>query len=187
MSDLQRPGFAKRFLAPTLAALALMLASRAVYFNSGLLDSRAAYHTVALLSGLVHFMSVILVPVFIYPFAFFRGAGAAERIIASSINPALWVFIDAYHVSEAFNFLESLYYGLNIGSVIFIFMFSQMSVCEMACRWRQKRSGAGVRVLTPAVFAPFVFLAILGIILSRQGGAFYFNLMLEGYAALFNG
>ncbi len=40
-------------------------------------------------------------------------------MIAGSTNLAVWVDIDANNVSEAFPYLESTYYGVNIGSTLF--------------------------------------------------------------------
>ena len=180
-----RTSFTKRFLSPLCLALIVMLASRIVYLHSHGIDDQAVYHAVAVIAGLVQFASIVLVAMLVYPVTYFRGATPVERVIASSANLAVWVCIDSYHVSEAFGFLESLYYGLNIGFILFSWKCALMAVLELACRHVAKRRGERLRVMTPLpIVAVLVFLLVIGI-LSKEGGAYYFNRLLDGYVLLF--
>jgi len=174
-----------RFLLPVIIALAVMAGSRAIYFNSMRIDSPAAYHLLALVSGVVQFVSIVLAAAIIYPVTFFKGAGPGERIVASSINPGLWVVIESYSLGAAFSFWESLYFGLNIGAIIFIWKFSLMGICEMICRGVLKRRGSRLTVITPLPLLPLALLAVTLGVLSRDNGAYYFNLLLDGYLGLF--
>jgi len=134
---------------------------------------------------MVQFASVVLVAMLVYPVAYFRGAAPVERVIASSTNLAVWVCIDAYHVSEAFGCLESLYYGIDIGFVLFSWQCASMGVLELCCRHVAKRRGERVGVMSPLpVISVLVFLLVVWI-LSKQGGAYYFNRLLDGYLLLF--
>lgn len=185
----ERPGItaARRFLIPLFLGLVVMLSSRTVYLNASEIDSRVLYHTVAVISGTVQFLSIVFAALFLYPIGYFRGATGWERVFAGSTNLALWIGIDTYHVSEAFPCLESLYYGINIGSILFTWNFALMGTLELACRRVSKRNGEAVRVLTPLPLLAILGLVFVLCVLSKEGGAFYFNRLLDGYLALFRG
>jgi hypothetical protein len=182
---MQKRSFLKRFLEPLILALILMISSRMVNVNAFRIDNQALYHATAVVSGTVQFASIVLLAMLVYPMTYFRGATAVERVVAGSTNLALWVGIDTYHVSEAFTCPESIYYGANIGSILFAWSFALMGVLEVACRYAVKRGGGQVRVLTPLPFIPIVVFLCVVYVLSREGGACYFNLLLDGYLALF--
>ena len=182
---MQRSSVTSRFLIPLLVALAVMLLSWGVYSNSFRIEHRALYHSVAVISGTVQFASIVLVAMVIYPLTYFRGASVTERMIAGSANLAIWVGIDAYNVSEAFGGLESLYYGMNIGSILFAWNFALMGILELACRYVSRRKGDPIRVVTLGPFLPILVFAFLLCVLSKEGGATYFNKLLDGYVVLF--
>jgi hypothetical protein len=181
----QRSNVARRFLIPLFLALVVMLLSRGVYTISCKIELQALYHAVAVLSGMVQFASIVLVAVVLYPATYFRGATVTERVMAGSTNLAVWVGIDAYHVSESFGRLESLYYGMNIGSILFAWNFALMGVLELTCRSVVKRRGGGARVMTPGPLVPILLFVFVVCVLSREGGAYYFNKLLDVYVALF--
>jgi hypothetical protein len=108
-----------------------------------------------------------------------------ERVIAGSANLAVWVGIDTYHLSVAFPFLESLYCGINIGSILFAWNFALMGILELACRTVSKRRGVPLRVVTPLPLVPILLFVLVLCVLSKEGGAYYFNMLLDGYVALF--
>lgn len=182
---MRRSSVTSRFLIPLFLALAVMLLSRGVYSGSFRIDNQALYHSVAVISGTIQFASIVLVAMAIYPLAYFRGASVTERVVAGSTNLAVWVGIDAYNVSEAFGCLESLYYGMNIGSILFAWNFALMGGLELACRYVSKRRGDPIRVVTPGPFLPILVFVFVLCVLSREGGATYFNKLLDGYVALF--
>jgi hypothetical protein len=182
---MQRSSFAKRFLGPLVLALLVMLCARIAYLHSYRIDHQALHHAVAVVSGMVQFASVVLLALFVYPFAYFRGASPAERVIASSTNLAVWVCIDAYHVGAAFGFLESLYYGVNIGFILCSWNCALMAVLELCCRLVARRRGRRVRVVTPLPFFPIFVFGLVVWILSKEAGAYYFNRLLDGYLLLF--
>jgi len=182
---MQKASLTSRFLIPLFLALIVMLSSRAVYVHSVRIDSQALYHTVALISGAVQFLSIVFAALFVYPVTYFRGATAAERVVASSTNLALWVGIDSYHVSVAFNYLETLYYGMNIGSIVLAWNFAMMGILELACRYVRKKRGDPIRVVTPIPFVPILVFLFVVTVLSKEDGAYYWNMLLDGYVALF--
>lgn len=182
---MKRGSFPNRFFFPVLLALVVLAVSRTVFNQAIRIDNTIFYHLVALLSGVFQFASIILVAIPLYPITYFRGATLAERVTAGSINLVVWIGIDTYHVSEAFPLAESLYYGLQVGTILFAWNFALMSILELACRFVSKRRGHPLRVLTPLPFLPIFVFAFVVYFLSRQGGAAYFNLFLDGYLALF--
>ena len=184
-NHVQRSSITHRFLAPLFLALTVMIVSRTVYLNACRVDSQALYHALALLAGAVQFASIVLVGLVVYPVTYFRGATVAERVTACSTNLAVWVGIDAYNVSEAFPCLESIYYGVNIGAILFAWNFAWMGVLELACRWREKGMGTKGTILTLVPFIPILLFLLVVCFLSKEGGAYYFNKLLDGYVALF--
>jgi len=182
---MQRTSFRKRFLIPTLLALTLMVFARLVYLGSARIDSPAVYQTVAAVSAAVEFASIVLAPLLLYPLCYFRGAGPWERVIAGSLNLAVWVSIDVTSVSGVFPLSVSLYYGLMVGSILLAWILALMGLLELACRSAVRRRGEPVRVWTPLPLVPVVIFALVVYLLSLEGGARFFNLFLDGYQALF--
>lgn len=182
---MQKTSILNRFLVPLILALVFMAASRIVFVNSIRITNPALYHSVALISGTIQFASIVLVAFVLYPITYFRGASATERVIACSTNLAVWIGIDAYHVSQAFPLRESLYYGIGIGLVLFSWNFFLMSILEFSCRLVVKKRGEQVRVVTPLPVVPILLFLSVIYLLSRERGAYYFNLLLDGYLRLF--
>jgi hypothetical protein len=182
---MQSPSVMNRFLSPLFLALIVMISSRIAYLHSCRIDDQAIYHAVAVISGMIQFASIVLAAVLVYPLAYFRGATPVERVVASSTNLAVWICIEIYNVSEAFGCLESLYYGLNIGFILFAWKFALMAVLELCCRHVAKRRGAELGVMTPLPFFAFLVFFFVIWVLSKEGGAYYFNRLLDGYLAIF--
>jgi hypothetical protein len=182
---MRKSSLTNRFLIPLFLALIVMLSARALYIHSARIDSQALHHSVSVISGAVQFLSVVFAALFVYPITYFRGATAAESMVASSTNLTVWVGIDSYHVSVAFNFLETLYYGMNIGSIVLAWNFAMMGILELACRYVRKRGGDPIRVVTPLPFVPILIFLLVVAVLSKEGGAYYWNKFLDGYVALF--
>jgi hypothetical protein len=182
---MQRASVMNRFLSPLLLALIVLISSRIAYLHSSRIDDQAIYHLVAIVSGMVQFASVVLVAVLVYPVGYFRGATPVERVMASSTNLAVWLCIDTYHVSQAFGGLVLLYYGVNIGLILFAWKCALMGVLELCCRHVAKRRGQRLRVVTPLPFIPVLVFVLVVWVLSWEGGAYYFNRLLDGYLILF--
>ena len=98
---------------------------------------------------------------------------------------AVWVGIDVYNVSEAFPCLESIYCGVNIGAILFAWNFAWMGVLEVVCRWGEKRMGTKATILTLVPLIPILLFLLVVCFLSKEGGATYFNTLLDGYLVLF--
>lgn len=182
---MQKTSLTSRFLQPLCLAVTVLIASRAAYFNAHRIDGEALYQAFAVLTGIVHFASVVLVPMVLYPWIYRRGATGPERVAACSVNLALWIAVDTYKVSEAFPWEESLYYGVNIGAILFSWNFAQMGLLELLCRWGEKKREGRDRVVTPLPVLPLLLFLLVVCLLSKEGGAAYFNALLDGYRILF--
>ncbi len=178
-------GVVDRFLIPLCLALAVMVVSRALYLNADHIGGQALYRVVAVLAGMFQFASVVFVAAFVYPVAYFRGATPGERVTAASANLAVWVVLDAHDLTEAFPCVEAIYYGVNIGSILFAWNLALIGLLELGCRWASKKKGSSVSILTPLPFVPIVLFVFVALGLSIQGGAAYFNMLLDGYLLLF--
>ena len=182
---MQRSSFTERFLVPLFFSLTVMIGSRVVYLNACRIDSQILYHTLATLAGTIQFASVVLLAPVAYPVTYFRGATVLERVIVSSTNLAVWAGIDVYNMSQAFPCLESIYYGANIGAILFAWNFAQMGVLELVCRWGKRRRGNRGTMVTLVPFVPILLFLLVVCFLSKEGGAAYFNMLLDGYLVLF--
>ena len=167
--------------------LAVMTGSRIVYFNAYLIVNHTVYQYVAIASGLIHFISIGFGTLFIYPVAYFNGAGKTERMIACLATPFVWNVFEIYKMGKVFPFFESLYYGLNSLAILtFAMTFAMMGICEMVCRYVVKKRGKELKIITPAPLIPIVALFIITYITAIWGnGAHWFYIFMNGYIALF--
>jgi hypothetical protein len=78
-----------------------------------------------------------------------------------------------------------MYYGMNIGSIVLAWNLALMGILELACRYVRKKKGDPIRVVTPLPFLPILFFLFVVAVLSKEGGAYYWNRLLDGYLALF--
>ena len=78
-------------------------------------------------------------------------------------------------------------YGINISLLIFSWQCALMAVLELRCRHVAKRRGERLSVITPLPVACILVFALVVWVLSKQGGAYYFNRLLDGYLLLFRG
>jgi hypothetical protein len=60
-----------------------------------------------------------------------------------------------------------------------------MALLELCCRHVAKSRGRWLRVMTPLPFVPVLVFLLVIWVLSKQGGAYYFNRLLDGYLLLF--
>ena len=80
---MERQGFARRAAAPAGTVLFVMAASAILYDQSWRIDNDTLHQLTAYVSGVVLFVSIGFGPLYVYPRAFARGAGALERILAA--------------------------------------------------------------------------------------------------------
>lgn len=179
--------FIHRFVIPLSFVMIPLVVSFIIYFNSWRIENHSLHQAVAMVSGIVMIVSVMLGAVVIYPLAFFRGAKPAERIVASLIPGIAFDIYEVYVASGVFPVAESLYYALNPTAVmIFLLAFGLMGMGELVCRWILRRRGQQVRILTPVpIVGIVVMLAGLYVALIWGNGAHFFYAYLNTYLFLF--
>lgn len=185
---MERQSLIRRAVMPAATVLIVMLASLILYNHSWRIDNDAIHQLTAYVSGLVLFVSIGFGPLYAYPKAFFRGASAMERILASLATPVVWDLKEILRVSEYFTWGESLYYGLNtIFLLCLCVVAAQMGMCEMVCRSiRNRQASEPVPVVTPATLIPVILgLLGVGVFFLWGGGVHSFYIYQEGYKALF--
>lgn len=183
-----KTSYTKRIVFPAAVVLVVMALSFIVYWSAWRIDSYALHRYVSHISAAVLFISIGFGPLLIYPVAYFRGAGAGERIYASLIPPVIWFVKELIRVSEFFTPGETLYFIFNpLNIMIFIGAFGLMGLSELLCRKSmKKRTGQPEKVITfLPVFAMFMAIVCLYVFMIWGGGVHMFYIYMEGYKALF--
>lgn len=186
---MEKASFAKRVAIPTCIVLATFVITSILYFHVIWKINPSGFRSLIVFifaAGL--FSSIGFGSLLIYPMAFFRGATAAERIIACLVTPIVWNIKEFIRVSEFFTFGETLYYCLNTSFLLSIFgTLGLMGLCEMICRSRLNKSAEEpVKVFTPIPVASIIVgAAALYICLIWGGGVHFFYIYIDGYRAIF--
>lgn len=184
---MKKHSFVKRFVAPILIVFAVMAISWVGYNLAWRLDNDKIHHILADIFGTLLFVSITFGVVVVYSMAFFRGASLFERVIASFVNPVIWVIKEVFRMLTSFALSESLYFALN-PLVIWLVLgiIAQMGLIEIICRWRLKKRGEEVRVFNvPAVLAFALGLSLVIILYAWGRGENVFSFYLEMYRAIF--
>jgi hypothetical protein len=182
-----RKSILSRFILPGALVLATMGASTIAYNLSWRINNHDIHQAVAFVAGILLFLSIGFGTLLIYPVAFFRGAGVAERILACLATPVVWNLKEMVRVSEFFTLGEALYYGLNPTFILTVIgTFAQMGLCEMLCRRTLRRRGETQVKVVSALPLTFVILGIMAlfVMLVWGRGVHGFYLYMEGYKAL---
>lgn len=186
---MEKAPFLKRFIMPVVIMLAIMAITSTVYFRiTWRIDNTTLKGILALASAAMLFASIGFGSLYIYPRAFFMGAGAGERIIACLITPLVWNIKEMIRVSECFTPGETLYYGLNTTFLLSIFGgFGLMGLCELICRWRlNKRTEERIKIFSPIpVISILAGVAALYVCLLWGMGVHFFYIYIQGYRILF--
>jgi len=179
--------FLQRTVVPVGLVGVTMAAALLVYNNAWRLDSHAAHQVLANVFAWVLFLSIGIGALVVYPVAYVRGAGLAERAVASLTVPLIWTGKEVLRVSASFTWAESLYFALNpLVIVVFTATVAEMGLCEILCRWARKRKGEAVTVAPlPALVVMCGGFAIGLTIFAWGFGVHAFYIFQEGYKALF--
>lgn len=184
---MEKQSFMSRFITPILIVFAVMSISWIVYNLSWRLDNDMIHHLLADIFGTLFFVSITFGVVVVYSKAFFRGATLLERVIASFVNPLIWVIKEFFRMLTSFAVTESLYFSLN-PLVIWLVLgiIAQMGLLEIICRWRLKRKGEEIRVFNfPAILAFSLGLFLVVILYAWGRGENVFSFYLEMYRTIF--
>lgn len=178
--------FSKRIVRP-VAVLFLIAVIAFIGFNSASrIPNETLFHIVAVVCGVVHMICVVFSAAIIYPVAYRRGAGAAERILGSLFVPIAWIIKDFIIVTGVYAFFEAVYFILNpVNIFILTLALLEMGIAELCGRRRLKRRGEDIRVLAaPAIVAIVVAVGIFSFLLWGIG-VYSFYAFQEGYKAIF--
>ncbi len=186
---MRKESFGKRFLRPVGTVLVVWAAASIVYLElAWRLESDALRELLAFSSALLLLLSLGFGALYIYPTAFFRGAGPMERVTACLITPLAWNIKELARVGEFFSFGETLYYGLNTAFLLTVFgSLGLAGLCELVCRWRLgTRSEQPVRVFSPAPLSLVALgLGAVYLLLFWGLGVHFFYIYIQGYKAIF--
>ncbi len=184
---MENRGFLKRFVGPVLLIFIIMALSWAAYMLSPGIPDFSLFQIVAVVSGIVLFISLGFGALYVYPVSYLRGAGLGERIIAVLINPLIWMTKEVAVVGSIYSIPEALYYYLNPVNLLLIGgVVAQMGVAELFVRRRLKRSGVIKRVVTPgAVLAVGIGLFWVAFMFVWDLGVHHFYIFQEGFTVLF--
>ncbi len=183
-----KASFAKRFVYPTSIVLITWIASTLVYWNSAKVGSASLHYFLADASGIVMFLSIGFGSLLIYPMAYFRGASATERIVASLVTPIIWIIKEEIRVSLYFTLGKTLYYALNqLHVMVILGSLGLMGACEIICRIIFKgRTGEQVKVVTALpISAMVISLIAFYCSLIWEGGVHWFYFFVRVYRAIF--
>ncbi len=184
---MKKQSFFKRFFTPVLIVFFFMTLSWLTYNIAWKLDNVKLHHLLADISGPILLVSVALGTLFVYPMAYFRGAPASERIIASFVNPLIWMTKEFFRMLTAFTVSEAFYYYLNPLHVWLVLgTIAQISLMELICRSLAKRRGEAKKAFSLPVFAILVVSIFLVIVLYAWGrGENVFSFYLDMYREIF--
>ena len=91
VTPIKKEPFVQRSVKPAAAVFLTAAVSTAVYSMSQDIDVPWLRALAVNISGPLAFASIGFGALLVYPMAFFRGAGAGERILASLFTPLVWV------------------------------------------------------------------------------------------------
>ena len=184
--------FSRRVFLPAVVALGVwgllnFLTSHLEWFGSG--------HTYRIVADILYPMlglTIVFSSLFLYIVMYVRGASVRERILWACIVPFVYILKEIWRVSAFFSLGESFYYALAPTTLgLLVGQLGLLCFCEMFWRWRNKKGGVALRILTagPAVvLAVFLILIYVMFFWGSSGdtpGSKCFYLYMEGYKALF--
>lgn len=145
------------FIAPLIAVL-IWITLQLSYNLLGYIDNKSIYRTLAALNWVFLVLSTGFSVVVIYPVTYFMGFSLPKRILASYIVPLVWCLKEFIRVSGNYTAVEALYYAIfeSVQLLVLISQIAVMGLCELACRWiNRKKNGSGP-FLTPGPIIAFV-------------------------------
>ncbi len=148
-NHMEKQSFTKRFLYPVLLVFTVMAVSWAGYFGSRTLDSDLLHQLLAKVFGTSYFLSVAFGTLYVYTVSYIRGAPIGERILASLVNPFIWMTKECIRLFASYNVLQCLYYYFNpLNFWLLCFMVFEMGLASMIARRILKSRGDSASVIT---------------------------------------
>jgi hypothetical protein len=184
---MERQSFLKRSFLPVAITAVVASLSWILYNLAWRMGSPFLHQTLAAISGSLLFVSVTFGAFYVYPTAYFRGAGVGERILASLITPWLWATKECLRLYISFSFAQCLYYYFNPLNIWLLFgLVAEMGLAELFCRWRLSRGGANdrIRPMVP-LSAVVIGLCMVVFLISWGQGENAYVIFLKGFRVFF--
>jgi hypothetical protein len=177
----------KRTIVPVLTVFIVMGVSFVGYFGSRHLDGGPVQQWMACFFGTTYFLSIAFGALYVFAASRLRGAGLLQCILASLINPLIWMTKEVLRLSESHPFLESLYWYFNPLDIwLLSFVILEMGLATLMVRTILKQRGEEVRVFTPGPVLTVLGSLIFAISIYAWGeGENVYVFFLEGYRVLF--
>ncbi len=154
---MEKQSFTKRFLYPVLLVFAVMAVSWAGYFGSRRLDSDLLHQLFAKIFGTSYFISVAFGTLYVYTVSYIRGAPMKDRVLASLVNPFIWMTKECARLFASYNLFQCLYYYFNpLNFWLLCFMVFEMGLASMIARKILKSRGDPVKVVTMGSLATVI-------------------------------
>jgi hypothetical protein len=188
----EREPFSRRVFCPAGVALGVwvllnVMTSHLEWFGSG-----HAYRAAAAILYPMLGITIALSSLFVYSVLYVRGASTKERIFWACLVPFTWVMKEIWRVSAFFSLGESFYYALSPSPLgVLGLQLGCLCLCEIFWRWRDKKRGRSIRIITPGplvglnIFAFLIYFILLWGSAGDTPGTKWFYLYMEGYKALF--
>jgi len=177
----------KRVFIPVLSVFVVMSVSYAGYFGSRHLEGGLVQQWMACFFGITYFISIAFGTLYVFTSVRLRGASLSQCILASLVNPLVWMTKEVLRLMESHPFLESLYWYFNPLDIwLLSFVIMEMGLATLMVRNILKQRGEAVRVFT---FGPV--LTVLGSLIFAVSvyawgeGENVYVYFLEGYRLLF--
>jgi hypothetical protein len=149
--------FIKRLVYPTATVFVIMTVSWAGYFGSRHIDGAALHQLLAKIFGTAYFISIAFGTLYVYTVSYIRGASLRERILASAVNPFIWMTKESLSLLVCYTPLQCLYWYLNpLNFWLVCLMALEMGIATLAARWILNRRGEPVGTFTPGALATIV-------------------------------
>ena len=183
---MEKQAFTKRFIVPAAKLCAVMTLSYAIYRLSWQIENDHIHRILSHVFAIILFVSLGFGTFYVYPTSFFRGAGSAERILISIINPFIWSTKEVFVLSGVYTLGESLYFYLSPTNVLlYSGVMAQIGLCEILCRKRLAGHGVSVKIFSvPATAALLLGLASVVLIFAWDLGVHHFYIFQEGFKAI---
>ncbi len=179
--------FFTRLVSPVLLVFIFTAVSWSIYMLSPEIPNYSLYQIVAVVSGIVLFISLGFGALYVYYFAHVRGARPVERIIAALISPVIWMTKEVVVIATVYTIPEALYYYLNpVNLLLLAAVVAEMGMAELLARRALKKRGAVKHVFTFAAVSAVVL--GIGWVVSMFAwglGVHHFYIFQEGFKALF--
>ncbi len=178
----------RRLVIPAGTVFVFWLALNFIYDRLIFIEDVETYALMADITWVLLVVCIGFGTLFIYPIMTARGASFVERVIGCLLTPVGWCVKEFLRVNVSFTLGESFFYAF-FTSVSLMLLFGQVGligISELAYRWRARRRGQMVRILTPIPVTSIV--VSLGVVyfIGLYDGGYAFHLTVKMvYRALF--